>query len=73
MFCSNCGKKLPDNTKFCDDCGHPSQFQELAEYKHIKETDTWLCIVIILVMIIILSAAWYFFNYHSDSFVHIKI
>ena len=21
MFCSNCGKQLPDNAKFCDHCG----------------------------------------------------
>lgn len=23
MFCSNCGKQLPDNAKFCPDCGQP--------------------------------------------------
>ena len=21
MFCSNCGKQIPDNTKFCNHCG----------------------------------------------------
>lgn len=23
MFCTNCGKKLPDHVKFCTACGHP--------------------------------------------------
>lgn len=23
MFCSNCGKQLPDSAKFCPDCGQP--------------------------------------------------
>ena len=23
MFCSNCGKQIPDNTKFCNHCGAP--------------------------------------------------
>lgn len=25
MFCSNCGKELPEGAKFCADCGHPIQ------------------------------------------------
>ena len=24
MFCSNCGKELQPNMKFCDECGHPA-------------------------------------------------
>ncbi len=24
MFCSNCGQQIPDTTKFCPHCGHPS-------------------------------------------------
>lgn len=23
MFCSNCGKQIPDTVKFCPDCGSP--------------------------------------------------
>ena len=32
MYCSNCGTKLPNNSKFCPDCGSS------LEEKHIKQT-----------------------------------
>ena len=28
MFCSNCGKQIPDNTKFCNYCGGQQQIME---------------------------------------------
>ena len=28
MFCSNCGKELPDNATFCDECGSPVHPQD---------------------------------------------
>ena len=28
MFCSNCGKQLPDNARFCADCGQPVRIPE---------------------------------------------
>ena len=31
MFCSNCGKQIPDNTKFCNYCGAQQQIVENAE------------------------------------------
>ena len=31
MFCSNCGKQIPDNTKFCNYCGAQQQIVENTE------------------------------------------
>lgn len=31
MFCSKCGKQLPDNTKFCNDCGAQQQISKNTE------------------------------------------
>ncbi len=31
MFCSNCGKQIPDNTKFCNYCGAQQQIAENTE------------------------------------------
>lgn len=31
MFCSNCGKQIPDNTKFCNHCGAQQQIVENTE------------------------------------------
>lgn len=31
MFCSNCGKQIPDNTKFCNHCGTQQQIVENTE------------------------------------------
>lgn len=31
MFCSNCGKQIPDNTKFCNHCGAQQQMVENTE------------------------------------------
>ena len=31
MFCSNCGKQIPDNTKFCNYCGTQQQILENTE------------------------------------------
>ncbi len=28
MFCENCGTKLPDNSSFCEECGHKVSFIE---------------------------------------------
>lgn len=33
MFCSNCGKKIPDNAKFCMFCGIPVVFADDADEK----------------------------------------
>ncbi|MCI9486362.1 MAG: YARHG domain-containing protein [Lachnospiraceae bacterium] len=31
MFCEECGKQIPDNSKFCDGCGAPVKSVETAE------------------------------------------
>jgi hypothetical protein len=31
MFCKNCGKKLPTNTGFCDNCGHNISGKEASK------------------------------------------
>ena len=31
MFCGNCGKQIPDNTKFCNFCGAPQQIIQNAD------------------------------------------
>lgn len=35
MFCENCGTKLPDNSLFCEECGHEVSF--LEDETQIKE------------------------------------
>lgn len=72
MFCSNCGKEIEKNTRFCPACNYPSQIQELEDYKRIKETDTWLCIVIILVLIILLLIFWYIQTKSSTGSIYIS-
>ena len=35
MYCMNCGKKLPDDAKVCDNCGMPvGQYQRQEENSH---------------------------------------
>ena len=40
MFCSNCGKQLPDNVRFCTGCGTPvdAPVQEAAPVQSVKPT-----------------------------------
>jgi len=33
MFCSNCGKQLPDGAKFCAECGQPIRIPEKSPIK----------------------------------------
>lgn len=39
MFCSNCGKQIPDNTNFCNHCGAQQQIVENTEFAP-KKTET---------------------------------
>ena len=36
MFCSNCGKELPEGTKFCGFCGTPVKEEESAAQEPVK-------------------------------------
>lgn len=36
MICSNCGKQLPDDTKFCPECGTPIGGQTAPQKKYCK-------------------------------------
>ncbi len=41
MFCMNCGKKLPDDAKVCDNCGMPvGQYQRQEENPHTTGYDS---------------------------------
>lgn len=44
MFCSNCGKELPDGTKFCSACGAPmakaEDVKEEAKTEEVKAEET---------------------------------
>ena len=39
MYCSHCGKNLPDDAKFCSDCGKPLFFPALNK-DYINKTET---------------------------------
>ncbi len=62
-LCSNCGKQLPENTKFCNHCGAPQQTvtvpnqetievkQEASAPKSKKKTNVKMIIGIILICV----------------------
>lgn len=49
MFCKNCGKKLDDETKFCDSCSRSNVSENLSEEEtpQYKGLGGWLILVII--------------------------
>jgi uncharacterized membrane protein len=41
MYCRNCGKQIPDNSKFCPECGAAQViFEEHQEAPHAEYTET---------------------------------
>lgn len=42
MYCNQCGKQIPDDAKFCQECGCKtnSNHQELNSKNHIEQTET---------------------------------
>ncbi len=38
MYCCNCGKKLGDEDRFCDNCGSPVYEEEAGAVKDQEET-----------------------------------
>ena len=41
MFCSNCGKKLPDDAKYCDSCGTIERSDEKEQSSYSKDSTTY--------------------------------
>ena len=41
MFCSNCGKKLPDDAKYCDACGTIARSDEKEQSSYSKDSTTY--------------------------------
>ena len=41
MFCSNCGKKLPDDAKYCDACGTIAGSDEKEQSSYSKDSTTY--------------------------------
>lgn len=39
MFCSNCGKEIDENSKFCNTCGTPTSKEEKTVEKNEKQTE----------------------------------
>lgn len=37
MFCEECGKQIPDNSKFCDGCGAPVKPVEMQGYEPYRD------------------------------------
>lgn len=62
MYCTNCGKELPENSKFCNHCGSAqgvevqSGHSEVAESKKTKEPKKkpgWLAISVFLISVFV--------------------
>lgn len=73
MFCSNCGKQLPDDINFCTDCGTPINRQQIranVQTDTVKQVTTppkkkYTPIIIILVVVILACVSgliWYRFG-----------
>lgn len=39
MYCKNCGKQIPDDSKFCPNCGHKLQETKFQETNVSNRTD----------------------------------
>lgn len=58
MFCGNCGKKIPDDSMFCPDCGTPvkrvsSQSVQKAEAKNKNHKIVGIIAVGVLIVLIL--------------------
>lgn len=51
-FCSNCGKKLSDNSKFCDNCGNQTDNFSIEERKNKKSKKKKIAIIIAGIVLI---------------------
>jgi hypothetical protein len=65
MYCTNCGKQIIANSKFCNHCGHESPAITRPKIKHVKPINKNLSFKIISLIIIfgiILFIAYAFLN-----------
>lgn len=46
MFCSNCGKEIPDNVAFCPVCGTKTLLKESTEPVQPKTKEGWMLLAI---------------------------
>ncbi len=70
MYCSNCGKEVPRNTKFCPNCGAKLTSSGLAD-SNVKYAGFWVRFIAILVdgiiVGIVFSLVTSLFNIPKDS------
>ena len=72
MYCSNCGKKLPDDAKFCSKCGTPMNSTQRTPYSSFHTPkfdilsnidfrivkDRALIFICLLIPLLLLSSSW---------------
>lgn len=81
MYCLNCGKEMPDNMKFCENCGAamvpPSQIPsgslpqqpispEKQEKKKPKKNKVTLILILVAVVLILAAAAYFYLNWYNS-------
>lgn len=67
MFCKNCGKEIPDDSKLCPYCGAVSPEEKTKAPKKAapKKKHTGAVIVAVLLLLIALAIAAYFVSYNN--------
>lgn len=68
MFCKNCGKEIPDDSKLCPYCGAQNPKEDAAAPKKAppkKKKHTGLVILAVLLLLIALSVAAYMISYNN--------
>lgn len=69
MYCPNCGKQLPEDAQFCDNCGIKMASLDLASAQNVKSGRKlpWVAIIAILVVMIAGITAVIFLGGGSNS------
>jgi uncharacterized membrane protein YvbJ len=73
MFCPNCGKQIPDGSKFCPYCGailtNEKNYPAKREKAHNKKTILVTVIILFVIVVGIFSVAFFYNRSHSASTV----
>jgi uncharacterized membrane protein YvbJ len=67
MFCPNCGKQIPDGSKFCPYCGEkieiveePKSFKKESLKKEKRKVRLSIILIPVVVVLIVISIVFYF-------------
>lgn len=50
MFCPNCGREIPENSKFCTNCGKKLAVSKEPPRKEIKQKPLLISITVFLIL-----------------------